>query len=124
MFDRFRFCKTPDCGKRFEATNPHADCCSPRCRSRGTYLRNLAKKYLGEKATLKTITAYSIVKALLDKRIKRPKIELLTNMGVDFSALGPAIPFKPGDRNSVFLLGNLGLMMLDDTTMQIVKLTK
>lgn len=118
MFKRHRICQNPDCGESFEATSPLADCCKKNgkytCKNRKSYLTDLAIKALGKSAKLEALRTYMILKCLIDRRDLTPKTELLIKMGVDFKSFGQPIPYKRDDSRSLYPLGNLGLLRIDD----------
>lgn len=114
MFKRNRNCLNPDCRESFDPINPHADCCSERCRNRKNYLMRKAKSFSDVKDSIKKIWVYMILKAQYDRRNRKQTREELEKLAVDFSVFSAPISFSSGDTKSTYCIGDLGLTLLKD----------
>ncbi|MFO0355316.1 MAG: hypothetical protein ACK50A_00060 [Sphingobacteriaceae bacterium] len=121
MFNRKRKCKNPDCRIEFDPINPKADCHNKSCNNRMNHLIRMAKK-LGIKSQ-ELIWNYVIMRSCYDQRRITQHGDYLEELGVNFNAFPPPVPFKPGDPPSVLVAGDLGLVLIKDKLFRIVKKT-
>lgn len=122
MFNRHRRCINPSCRKVFDPVNPAANCCSKSCGNRINYLKALAKKHGITDPRL--IWAFVVIQSFLDQRKLFTTTEELESLNVDFNCFPPPLPMNKGDDPSVLCAGNLGLVLIRDNVLRIVKQKK